>query len=57
MIDYTNEIFINILNIKYQVKDLFDFLTNERHILFNSDYVLKDDHQDIANAIIKDYCN
>ena len=55
MIDYANEIFINILNIKYQVKDSFDSLINKCHILFNSDYVLKDDCQDIANAITKDH--
>ena len=55
MIDYANKTFMNILNIKYQVKDLFDSLINECYILFNSNYVLKDDYQDTANIIIKDY--
>ena len=42
-IDYANKISTDILNIKYQVKDSFGSLINERHVLFNSDYVLKDD--------------
>ena len=53
--DYANEISMDILNTKYQVKDSFGSLINERHVLFNSDYVLKDDRQDIANAMAKDH--
>ena len=52
-INYVNKISIDLPNSKYQIKDNFGSLINEKHVMFDVNYATKKDRQQVTDNMTK----
>ncbi|MCJ1224001.1 hypothetical protein MMC12_000644 [Toensbergia leucococca] len=52
-VDYANEIFMELPNTKYQIKDTFGSLIREKNVMFENTYANKKDRQRVIDEMAR----